>query len=68
MENLDDYVDIDTMCELLSCCRTTAYRLLKMNNCQLKHYRLGRHYKIRLKDIYEFMDEQAYAGQRLALV
>lgn len=67
MYDLNDYVDIETMCDLLSCCRTTAYRILKAEDCHLKHFRIGRNYKIRLKDLYEFMDEQANTGSRLVL-
>ena len=63
----DQYIDINELCRILSCCRTTAYRLLKQENSPLKHYKLGRYYKVRLRDAYEFIDTVAENGQEIRL-
>lgn len=65
MYNDDEYIGIDTLCNILSCCRTTAYRLLRQENSPLKHYRLGRHYKVRLKDVYDFIDSEAESQENI---
>lgn len=67
MYSEDQYIDIDELCRILSCCRTTAYRLLRQENSPLKHYKLGRHYKVRMRDAYDFIDAQAESQQTVVL-
>ena len=63
----DQYIGIEELCRILSCCRTTAYRLLRQENSPLKHYKLGRYYKVRMRDAYEFIDTQAETQQTIVL-
>jgi excisionase family DNA binding protein len=49
-----DVVDVEQMCEMLGGISTkTAYRLLRQN--QIKHFKIGRTYKIPKLHIFEYL-------------
>lgn len=50
-----DVVNVEQMCEMLGGISTkTGYRLLKQN--EIKHFKIGRSYKIPKLHIFEYLD------------
>ena len=62
-ENYPEVISVDTLCEMMNICKTTAYSLVRSN--AIKHVRIGKKYIIPKQSVIGFLNANCYNCEKI---